>query len=149
MVEAKPCPLPFLRVHFTRLPTETFWKRWEWAEVMIWCKYMWTARPAVMVAAKPIIYWAQRAMAAQTAADSRRHSQYAVNQCATSQLTSLTGCFMADSPPGKGHMLRGISHVAHIPTIHRRGWQKGWDEGSVGMKGEYGWQKERHERMYC
>lgn len=55
------------------------------------------------------------------AADFLRHSQRAVNQSTTSRLTSLTEYFMADSSPGKGHTLRGISHVAHIPKIHHRG----------------------------
>lgn len=143
MVETEPCPLLFLRVYFSRLPLETSWERREWAEVMVQCEYMWTSRPAVMVAAKPIIYWAQGAMAALTAAaDFRRHSQCAVIQSTTSQLTSLTGCFMSNSPPGKGRTLRGISHVAHIPKLPHRGWQQGWDEGSVGMKGKDGRQKE-------
>lgn len=37
---------------------------------------------------------------------------------------------------GKGCVLRGISHVAPILKIHHRGWQKGWDEGRVGLQGK-------------
>lgn len=107
---------------------------------------MWTARPAVMVAAKPIIYRLQGDKAAQIAAtDFLKHSYCAVNQ-STSQLTSLTGCFMTNSIPGDGCTLRGISHVIRIPTVHHREWQKGWDEG---IKRKDGRQREKYECMYC
>lgn len=115
----KPCPLPFSERAFHPPAQRTIFR----AVTMSWSHdlmCMWTARPAVMVAAKPIIYWAQGAMAAQiAAADFRRHSQCAVNQ-RTSQLTSLTGCLMANFPPSsplERDTRLGVYHMS--PTYQR------------------------------
>ena len=87
--------------------------------------------------AKPIIYWMQGSYGRLDCGCRLSHEFLVFSRPLCHQSANQPcWCFMCHSPPGKGQRLTGISHVTHIPEIHHRGWQKGWDEGSLGIKGK-------------
>ena len=110
---AKTCHLSFARVHFAWWPKETSWEERQRVEVVIQSKFMWTARPAAMVTAKPIIYRMQGALAALSAVtDFRRRSLCEVNQSTATQPHWMLHCPSAS-------LERDARLGVHVQTCHR------------------------------